>query len=103
MARGAKFWVVYKRGGHRVLINPVGDLIVRPTAMETSLRLIPFSASMQQHLLMSYLQSLLAVLLSQFGLKRIAGGMTGVIHLVKDNAAMKARSQLSPCHWPTLQ
>ena len=91
VARGAKFWVLYKRGGHRVLINSLGDLIVRPTAMETSLRLVPCSGSVQQHLLTSYLKSLLAVLLTQFSRKRIKGGMTGVVELAKQNTAIKAR------------
>ena len=83
--------MLYKRGGHRVLINSLGDLIVRPTAMETSLRLVPCSGSVQQHLLTSYLNSMLAVLLSQFSRKRIKGGMTGVVELAKNNTAIKAR------------
>jgi len=89
VARGAKFLAMYKRGGHRVLINPLGDLIVRPSAMESSLRLVPCSGSVQQHLLTSYLQSLLAVLLAQFSTKRMTGGMTGVVQLAKNSEAIK--------------
>ena len=89
VARGAKFVAMYKRGGHRVLINPLGDLIVRPNALESSLRLVPCSGSVQQHLLTSYLQSLLAMLLAQFSKKRMMGGMTGVVQLVKYNQPIK--------------
>lgn len=35
-------WLLqYKRGGQRVLINPVGDMIVRPSIVEISLQLTP--------------------------------------------------------------
>ena len=34
MTRGAKFCKMYKRPGHRVIINADGDLIVRPTFIE---------------------------------------------------------------------
>ena len=89
MARGAKFLRLYKRGGHRVLINKLGDLIVRPSAMEASIRLVPCSGSVQQHLLTSYLQSLLAVLLAQFSHKKLKGGMTGVVHLAQNSVPLK--------------
>lgn len=74
-----------------MLINPLGDLIVRPNALEASVRLVPCSGSVQQHLLTSYLRSLLAMLLSQFSAKRLKGGMTGVVHLARDNTALKVR------------
>lgn len=93
VARGAKFWL-YKRGGHRVLINRMGDLIVRPNIVESSTRLVPcvcLSGSIQQHLLTSYLDTLLGVMLAQFQAKFIKGGMRGVIDLIKDNEALKVR------------
>jgi len=34
VTRGGKFWKLYKRPGHRVIINADGDLIVRPTFIE---------------------------------------------------------------------
>ena len=91
VARGAKFVAMYKRGGHRVLINKLGDLIVRPSAMETSIRLVPCSGSVQQHLLTSYLQSLLAVLVAQFTNKKMKGGMAGVVQLAKESIPLKVK------------
>lgn len=35
--RGGKFLALYKRNGHRVIVNRSGDLIVRPTPFESSL------------------------------------------------------------------
>ena len=39
--RSGKFWVLYKLGGHRVVMNRMGDLVVRPSPLEASLRQIP--------------------------------------------------------------
>lgn len=94
VARGAKFVAMYKRGGHRVLINKLGDLIVRPSAMESSIRLVPCSGSVQQHLLTSYLQSLLAVLLAQFSNKKMKGGMAGVVQLARESVPLKVGKRL---------
>ena len=41
VARRGKLWVLYKRAGHRVLINARGDLIVRPSFAEASVQRIP--------------------------------------------------------------
>lgn len=87
---------MYKRGGHRVLINKLGDLIVRPSALESSIRLVPCSGSVQQHLLTSYLQSLLAVLLAQFSNKKMKGGMAGVVQLAKESVPLKVGSSHLP-------
>ena len=38
VTRGGKFWKLYKRPGHRVIINADGDLIVRPTFIEVRTR-----------------------------------------------------------------
>ena len=75
--------MLYKRGGHRVLINRRGDLIVRPNPMEASLSLITCFHSVQQHLLTTYLESVIAVLLSQFSSKQMKGGRQGVIRLAE--------------------
>ena len=42
--RTGKFIVLYKRGGHRVILNGLGDCIVRPSPLEASLRQIPAGA-----------------------------------------------------------
>lgn len=89
VARGGKFLLMYKRGGHRVLINELGDLIVRPGPLEASMRLLPCTGSVQQHLLTSYLRSLLTVLLAQFSNKRLSGGMAGVLTLVQESVPIK--------------
>ena len=36
ISRWGKFLTVYKRPGHRVIINHAGDLIVRPSFVEAS-------------------------------------------------------------------
>jgi len=36
IARAGRFWGLYKRAGQRVMINPSGDLIVRPTFIEAA-------------------------------------------------------------------
>jgi hypothetical protein len=33
--------VLYKRTGHRVLLNKMGDLVVRPSYVETAIRGVP--------------------------------------------------------------
>lgn len=72
-----------------MLINKLGDLIVRPTPLETSARLIPCGGSVNQHLLTSYLQSLLAVLTAQFTNKKMKGGMSGVVQLARESVPIK--------------
>ena len=41
VVRSGKFVILYKRPGHRVLINAAGDLIVRPSYVESSVRQRP--------------------------------------------------------------
>ena len=91
-----KFFV-YKRGGHRVIINKMGDLIVRPNPMEASLRLLPCAGSVQQHLLTSYLQSFVAIMVAQF--KPTRGpktDMLAVLDLLRHNAVLTV-SSLATC------
>eukprot|EP00884_Botryococcus_braunii_P001515 jgi/Botrbrau1/11364/Bobra.0038s0112.1 len=83
VSRGAKFLVLYKRGGQRVIINALGDMIVRPTPLEVSLQLTPGGGSVSQHYLGSYQRSVLAVLLSQFSRKAFRGGISGVHRLAR--------------------
>ena len=44
--RSGKFLVLFKLGGHRVVINRMGDLVVRPSPLEASLRQIPAGAAL---------------------------------------------------------
>ena len=45
--RSGKFLVLFKLGGHRVVINRMGDLVVRPSPLEASLRQIPAGAAFE--------------------------------------------------------
>lgn len=38
VAKAPKFLVLYKRAGHRVIINRLGDMIVRPSFIEITTR-----------------------------------------------------------------
>ncbi len=38
VAKAPKFLVLYKRAGHRVIINRLGDMIVRPSFIEITMR-----------------------------------------------------------------
>ncbi|KAK9867024.1 hypothetical protein WJX84_001923 [Apatococcus fuscideae] len=81
VARRGKLWILYKRSGHRVIVNTRGDLIVRPSFAEANVQRIPGGGSIQQHYLASYQQALLAVCLAQFSAKRYQEGMQGVLAL----------------------
>lgn len=48
VARNAKFWLLYKRPGQRVLINDRGDMLVRPSYTELSMQQSPFLTSLSQ-------------------------------------------------------
>jgi hypothetical protein len=56
VTRGGKFWAMYKRPGHRVIINADGNLIVRPTFTEASIQRRPGGSSVSHHLLTMYLR-----------------------------------------------
>ncbi|KAK9817879.1 hypothetical protein WJX72_003574 [[Myrmecia] bisecta] len=81
VAQEGKFLVLYKRPGHRVIINQRGDLIVRPTLVEHSVRRVPGGSSVNQHLLRAYRKSLLAVINAQFTQKGGRSGQQGVLKL----------------------
>jgi hypothetical protein len=51
ITKAGKFWSLYKRAGHRVLVNKLGDLVVRPSYVETAIRGVPGGASVRDHLL----------------------------------------------------
>ncbi|BDA51086.1 hypothetical protein COCOBI_17-3060 [Coccomyxa sp. Obi] len=90
VAKAPKFLVLYKRAGHRVVINANGDMAVRPSFIENSLNsLLSWHGihltgnGVSDHLLGSYLRSLLAIVLAQFDGKGFPGGMDGVVRLVE--------------------
>ncbi len=61
VARAGKFFVLYKRAAHTVIISPAGELVVRPTYAETSVRR-GISPRLSEHLLTKYAFSLGAIL-----------------------------------------
>lgn len=79
VARGGKLWFLYKRPGQRVIINATGDVIVRPSYTEVTMQQTPFASRLQHHFLAAYKKSLLAVLIGQFGDKKLHGGVQ--VHL----------------------
>jgi hypothetical protein len=48
VARNAKFWLLYKRPGQRVVINDRGDIFVRPSYAELSMQQSPCFTSLSQ-------------------------------------------------------
>lgn len=49
---GGKLWGLYKRNGHRVLMNPGGDILVRPNPLESRLLSAgPFGGRVLDHFL----------------------------------------------------
>ncbi|KAK9802002.1 hypothetical protein WJX73_009255 [Symbiochloris irregularis] len=84
VARQGKFLAWYKRPGQRVLINPQGDLLVRPTFVELSIHNRPLSSSVSQHMLISYRTSLAAVVKAQADRrKRMHGGLQGMLRVLQ--------------------
>jgi hypothetical protein len=52
--RGGKFLSAYKRNGHRVVVNKIGDIVVRPTPLEASMLQAAWGSNPLHHLLQSY-------------------------------------------------
>ncbi|KAK9837540.1 hypothetical protein WJX84_004530 [Apatococcus fuscideae] len=88
VARRGKLLFMYKRPGHRAIINSRGDLIVRPSYAEASVQRVPGGIGVSHHYLGSYQQSLLAICLAQFSAKRYRSGMQGVLSLAESSKAM---------------
>ena len=81
VTRAGKFLIFFKHVGHRVLLNRRGDLVVRPSFVEYSLRRSP-GGSIRDHYLTSYQRAVVAVVAAQFGAKSLGlGGKEGVMAL----------------------
>ena len=73
---------MYKRAGHRVLINELGDIRIRPSALELTTRGSGYS--IRKHYMASYLKSLWSICVSQcMTHKAEPGGREGVAQLSK--------------------
>ena len=63
---------------------------MRPSPLEASLRIIPFQGSVQQHHLTSYLDSIVAVLMSQaFKTSKSGNTMAKIVEIVQPNKPLK--------------
>ncbi|DBA74569.1 TPA: hypothetical protein ACH3X2_009444 [Trebouxia sp. C0005] len=83
VTRGGKFFFLYKRPGHRVILTDGGHMMVSPSSMEASLHASLAGQSMDKHLLSSYQYAIMAVILAQFTCKGFSDGMEGVVRLVE--------------------
>ena len=81
ITRAGKFLFLFKHVGHRVLLNRRGDLVVRPSFVEYSIRRSP-GGSLKDHYLTSYERAVVAVVAAQFGTKAYAGS-EGVVALTE--------------------
>ncbi|KAI7844547.1 hypothetical protein COHA_001905 [Chlorella ohadii] len=78
-----KFFFLYTRTGHRVLINKLGDIIVRPTYLESQIRQMVGGGSVKDHLLTQYQKAISSVVAAQFGRKQFKHGKDGVLSLAR--------------------
>ena len=46
MPRSGRFWGLFKRAGHRVVVTGLGDLLVRPFPLDASLLQVPAGGSL---------------------------------------------------------
>ena len=73
-----------------MIINKLGDLIVRPSPLEASLRVLPLQGSVNHHLLTSYLDSIVSVFVSQFSKQqRESGTMARIVEIVRHDKPLK--------------
>ena len=80
-----------------MIINKLGDLIVRPSPLEASLRVLPLQGSVNHHLLTSYLDSIVSVFVSQFSKQqRESGTMARIVEIVRHDKPLKV------CVWLAL-
>lgn len=88
ITRALKFISMYKRHGHRTIINSRGDIIVKPSFLEINVLKRWGHVNMAHHLLSSYRRSLRAVVQAQFvNDKQLEGGMGAVLDLLNPKSA----------------
>ncbi|KAA6428561.1 MAG: hypothetical protein FRX49_01437 [Trebouxia sp. A1-2] len=83
VTRGGKFVVLYKRPGKRVIVNNEGRMMVSPSSMEASIQQSIGGQKADHHLLTSYHQAVMSVILAQFTPKGFIDGMEGIRTLRK--------------------
>ncbi|DBA92558.1 TPA: hypothetical protein ACH3X1_002782 [Trebouxia sp. C0004] len=90
VTRGGKFVFLYKRPGKRIIMNGKGCLMVSPSSMEASVQQSIGGQSVDHHLLTSYQQAILSVILAQFTPKGFIDGMEGIVRLVEGHEELQA-------------
>ncbi|KAK9788444.1 hypothetical protein WJX73_010754 [Symbiochloris irregularis] len=96
--RVGKFFFLFKRPGHRVLVDLKGQMIVRPVPLELQLRR---GGNVGVHLLRMYRAALVAIFLAQFSNGR-AGVMASALHIA-DNVTLRADLRRDGIDWQELQ
>ncbi|DBA92428.1 hypothetical protein WJX77_009083 [Trebouxia sp. C0004] len=76
-----KFGSMYARPGHRVLIDPKGNMIVRPTPLDA--KLAQACGRLKAHLLNAYRASLVQVIKEQLDRPKFEDGLEGILELAK--------------------
>ncbi|KAL0038251.1 hypothetical protein WJX79_010181 [Trebouxia sp. C0005] len=89
VTRGGKFVVLYKRPGKRVIVNNEGRMMVSPSSMEASIQQSIGGQKADHHLLTSYHQAVMSVILAQFTPKGFIDGMEGIVRLVEGHEALQ--------------
>lgn len=77
----AKFGALYSRPGHRVLVSPRGDLLVRPSPLD--LKLNKGGSRVDRHKLTAYTRSLEEVITVQLSQPKFENGLQGVLELAE--------------------
>lgn len=76
-----KFVMLYKRPGHRVIINGQGDMLVRPSFIEMTLSRTTGAVNIAHHMLASYQRAFLAIARSQFNPDGLEGGVEEMLKI----------------------
>eukprot|EP00892_Ulva_mutabilis_P004925 jgi/Ulvmu1/2804/UM142_0002.1 len=89
VTRGLKCFGIYKRAGQRVIIDRVGNIIVRPAHFEVSMRQGGFALTYRargaaDHATVNYQRALVAIITAQLqDSSRHADGLNGLLGLLK--------------------
>lgn len=73
--------MLYKRPGHRVIINSQGDMLVRPSFIEMTLSRTTGAVNIAHHMLASYQRAFLAIARSQFNPDGLEGGVEEMLKI----------------------
>eukprot|EP00890_Picochlorum_soloecismus_P000351 jgi/Picsp_1/1316/NSC_04797-R1_alpha beta-hydrolase len=91
ITRAGKFFFLYKHVGHRALINKKGDMLVRPSFSEYSMRRAP-GGSIRDHYLTRYRRAMDAIVEAQFSGKSL-GDVEKIEELKNDKKIQRILSK----------